>query len=507
MLGVTAIIFSVFGGVAYSFTGNALDPYVLAHFALGLILMSVYLLGRGKSIRHAIRLRRTRRGLHAAFYSLAFAGVIVMLNVLNARYGYRWDLTEEKVFSVSSQTIKALAQLKRDLEVYGFFEGGENDRVTDLMRSYSHHSQRIKFRAIDPERHPEMAREFKVQHMNTLHLRYGTDTTNITGPDEESLTNAIIKLAKTKKNVVYFLTGHGEPNPVDRESGQGYAAAREALENENYRIGELLLAAQEKVPEDASILIAAGPQKPFLPHEVDALNDYLKHGGRLLVLTPPPGSESLKAFLKPWGVKVGDDIVVDQVVRSFAGPSLGVEPIIDAFSRDHPITREFSERVIFPMTRTIAADDARAPGLAAVSLMQTSRSSWAERDVEAVFKRSRAALGPEDVKGPVSVGVAVTADVKKLGAKNDGEAKLVVLGSSGFASNRFLHIFFNRDFFLNVVNWLGGEEEMISIRPRSIRASRVYLTEREGSMIFYLSFLILPEILLITGLAVWWKRG
>ena len=123
-----------------------------------------------------------------------------------------------------------------------------------------------------------------------------------------------------------------------------------------------------------------------------------------------------------------------------------------------------------------------------------------------MFKRGKASLGPEDKKGPVSIAVAVTANLKKLGLDRDGDAKIVVVGSAGFANNRFINIFFNRDFFLNVINWLVGQEEMISIRPRSVRSSRVQLTEREGTTVFYLSFLILPEILLIIGLAVWWRR-
>ena len=504
--GLSGIVLTLFGLVAYLFTGNIRDPYVLIHLGLGILSLLTYLYTQGGSLAGSLRRRSTRFGLHSAFYSLLFVGILIMLNFINTRYHRRWDLTEAKVFSLSSQSTKVLGQLKQDLQIYGFFERGENPRVSDLIKSYTYHSPRIKFYPIDPDRHPEMAKQYKIQQLNTLHIRYGKESTNITDTSEEAVTNAIVKLTKVSKKNVYFLTGHGEPSTDDRQNTQGYAAAKEALENENYQIKELLLSTLERIPGEASLLVIANPQKPLLDHEVQAIENYAKGGGRLLVLLPSPGGETLKNFLKGWGVEVGDDIVVDQVIRLFAGPSLGVEPIANTYSPTHPITREFKERTIFPMVRSVDAASSSKDGLEVTSLAKTSPTSWAEKDLDGVFKQGKASLGPEDKKGPVSIAVAVTANLKKIGIEKDGDAKIVVLGTSGFANNRFINIFFNRDFFVNVVNWLVGQEELISIRPRSIRSSRVQLTEKEGNVVFYLSFLILPEILLIIGLAVWWKR-
>lgn len=503
--GMAGLVLSLFGLIAFLFTGRLQDPYVLAHLALGALGLLGYLTTQGGALIGSLRRRSTRYGLHSALYSALFVGLLALLNFLSARYHYRWDLTEARVFSLSQQSVKVLDQLKQDLVIYGFFERGEHSRIADLIRSYSYRSPKVKFYAVDPDRHPETARQFKIQHMNTLHLIYGKESVNITEASEEALTNAIVRLTKASKKNVYFLTGHGEPSADDRQNSQGYAAAREALENENYEVKELLLSAQESVPAESAVLIIAGPQKPLLDHEISAIDSYLRRGGRLLALLAPPGEESLKALLGQWGVVVGDDIVVDQVIRLFAGPSLGVEPIASSYSAVHPITREFKERTIFPMVRSMEAGDA-PEGFEVTSLIKTSQTSWAEKDLDGVFQKGRASLGPEDKKGPVSIGVAVSANLQKIGIDKEGEAKIVALGTAGFANNRFLNIFFNRDLFLNIVNWLVGQEEMISIRPRSIRSSRLQLTDREGTTVFYLSFLILPEILLIIGLGVWWRR-
>jgi ABC-type uncharacterized transport system involved in gliding motility auxiliary subunit len=231
----------------------------------------------------------------------------------------------------------------------------------------------------------------------------------------------------------------------------------------------------------------------------------LKNGGRLLALLPQaPNDGGLKALLKNWAIDAGDDIVVDQQIRLFQGPTLGVEPIADTFNNSHPITRDFKERTIFPLVRSV--EPTKSENVDSTWLVRTSETSWAEKDVAGIFKAGRASLGPDDKKGPIAVAAAATAQLKKLGVEKPGDAKVVAVGTAAFANNRYINIFFNRDFFLNSANWLVGQEEMISIRSRSIRASRVQLTETESAAVFYLSFLILPEILLIIGLAVWWRR-
>lgn len=504
--GLAGTVLTLFGLIAFFFTESAADLYVLTHLILGVLCLGAYFWTQGRNLLGSLSRRSTRYGLHSGLYSLLLVGILVLVNFLNGRYHYRWDLTEMKVFSLSPQTVKVLGHLKQDLEIYGFFERGENARASDLVKSYAYHSKQVKFTAVDPDRHPEMVKQFKVQQLNTLHLRYGQESMNVTETTEEGITKALIKLTKATKKNVFFLTGHGEPKIDDREAPQGFAAAMEALENENYQVKELLLSTQEKVPADSSALIIAAPERPLVGHELAAIESYVKNGGRLLVLLPSPGGETMKNFLATWGVEVGEDIVVDQVIRLFAGPSLGVEPIAETYSPAHPITHGFKERTLFPLVRSVEEPKSGKDGVEVTSLVKTGATSWAEKDVNGVFKQGKAALGPEDKQGPISIGVAVSANLKKLGIEKEGDAKIVVLGTAAFANNRSIGNFFNRDFFLNAVNWLVGQEEMISIRARSVRASRIQLTGSEGAMVFYLSFLILPEILLLSGLAVWWRR-
>ena len=503
--GLVGVVFLVFGGVAFIFTENLFDPYVLTHLLLGSVLVIAYLVTQGKNFIASFGRRSTKYGVSAAVYTVVFIAVLVVSNIFSTLYHQRWDLTESRVYSLSPQTVKLLGGLKQDLVVHGFFEKGENPKASDLMKSYAYASPHVKFTAVDPDRHPELVKQYKITNLNTLHINYGNESTNITDPTEENVTNAIIKLTKATKKNVLFLTGHGEPKLDDKEGPQGYAAAKAALENENYQVKEILLATQEKVPEDTSLLIVAAPEKALDGHELEAITAYLKNGGRLFVLLPQaPEDAGLKGLLKNWGMEVGDDVVVDQQIRLFQGPTLGVEPIADTYNTAHPITRDFKERTIFPLVRSV--EPVKNDNVDSTWLVRTSETSWAEKDINGIFKQGRASLGPDDKKGPIPIAIAATAQLKKLGVEKPGDTKVVAVGTAAFGNNRYINIFFNRDFFLNAANWLVGQEEMISIRSRSIRASRVQLTDRESAAIFYVSFLILPEILLLIGLAVWWRR-
>jgi ABC-type uncharacterized transport system involved in gliding motility auxiliary subunit len=225
----------------------------------------------------------------------------------------------------------------------------------------------------------------------------------------------------------------------------------------------------------------------------------------MLFLLPPQRAEEFVAFLRPYGVTLGEDVVVDQVVRLFQGPALGLSPLVETYDAAHEITRSLKGRTIFPMTRSVSAVEGAA-GVKATELAKTSPSSWAETDLAALFQQQQAALDPTDRKGPVPIAVAAELDLKQLGGSGT-DARIAVFGSAEFADNQNLEgTFYNQDLLLNAVGWLAGQSDLLSIRPRAMRASRVSFTEREGTAIFYLAVLVLPELLLLAGLVVWWRR-
>jgi ABC-type uncharacterized transport system involved in gliding motility auxiliary subunit len=511
LFGLYGIVLLAFGLVAYALAPAA-SGYVLAHVGLGILLLVLYLTSSRDNLSNFLGERSTKYGANAVVYSLIFLAILIVVNYLAARHNHRFDLTKQNVFSLSTQSSGVLTKLDKPVEVYAFVEAGTDPIIDDLLDSYKNASNNFSYHIVDPVKDRDLAERFKVTEIPFLHIQYGEaseenrQTATVTRDiSEETITNGLIKATASTKKVVCFLDGHGEADPDNRDA-RGASSLQDALRNENYETRKVLLASEASVPVECNIFVVAATERPLFDHEVTQIREYLKAGRSALFLVPPQRGQQLGEVLQPWGVKLTDTVVVDQVVRLFQGPALGLQILASTYGT-HPVTKDFNERTVFPMVRAVQADAAGKPGVSVVELVKSSPSSWAESDVEGVFKRGEAAQGEEDIKGPVPLAVAVTGKHKEMGFDKEGETKLIVVGDADFASNQFFGQLFNRDLVLNMMAWLGGEEQQISIRPRAIQASRAQLGPDETRRIFYLSVLVLPELLLFLGLTVWWRRS
>lgn len=513
LYGIIGLILLIFGIIDHQIAPG-FRFFVWVNIVAGVFALVLWITSSGAAIGSLVGQRSTRYGANAILYSIAFIALIIAANYISSKHHRRLDLTTEKVYSLSSQSEQAVKNLKEPIKLIGFFPGGENQTARDLYATYAYASPKVTYQLVDPDKHPELAERYKVSVMNTTHIQVGNgDTnagTNVTELNEEALTNAIIRATSNTKKVVEFLDGHGEADINDAQNNDGFGELKKDLEGEGYEVRKLELAQLPKVPDDATLVVVAGPQKPLLPHEFEQLQDYLKRDGRIIVMFRPErpdqsiNEKAMGDFVAQWGVKVGNDIVVDQVVRLFAGPALGLNPIVQDYG-DSPITKNFKQRTVFPMARSLTPEENLKKGLTVTPLAKTSDTSWAETDLDTLFKQQKAQLDGKDTRGPIDVALAVNGDLEQL-EMGKGDARLVVFGSTDFVDNQYISNFFNRDFFVNSADWLAGEENSISIRPRSLRASRFRLTVDQFSVVFALSVLLLPELLLIIGIAVWWER-
>jgi ABC-type uncharacterized transport system involved in gliding motility auxiliary subunit len=511
LLGLIGLVLLLFAGVAAVFTRarSGFDVlYIFINGLFGLFALIAYLSAGLEHLRGVVSERSTKYGANLLASSVLFIAVLGLANYISARHHHRLDMTEQGVFSLSPQSANVVKNLQEDLQVQAFVEGGINPELRDLLDNYSYASAKVKSEFIDPDRQPESAEKYHITAYNTVRLEYGKESATVAQPNEANITNAIIKVTRSTKKTVCFIEGHGEPDIDDVQDAHGLASVKQALANENYETKKVLLASMASVPDDCSIVVVTGTQKPYLDSELNALGAHLDNGGRVLVLVPPRQGNEFEPLLAKWGVKLGNDVVVDQMLRLFQGPALGLAPLVNTYT-PHEITRDFKQRTVFPMTRSVHAEAAGKKGVQAIELVKTSPSSWGETDLTALFQNSQATFdAAADVKGPVPIAVAVNADLKQLDSgKKEGTTRLVVYGSVEFASNREVEgTYYNRDLLLNSVDWLAGQADLVSIRPRSVRASRVQFTAEQGTVVFYLSVLVVPEVLLLAGLAVWWRR-
>ncbi|MFI5398597.1 MAG: GldG family protein [Candidatus Binatia bacterium] len=510
LLGLIGLVLLLFAGVAAVFTRarSGVDVlYIFVNGLFGLFAVIAYLSAGLENLRGVVSERSTKYGVNALVMSAVFLAVVGLLNYISTRHHHRFDLTEQGVFSLSPQSVSVVKNLQEELQIQAFVEGGVSPELRDLLSNYQYNSPKVKFELVDPDRQPELAEKYHVTAYNTVRFEYGKESTTISKPTEEAITNAMIKVTRSIRKTVCFVEGHGEPDVDDAQNAHALSSVKEALSNENYEAKKVLLASVDKVPDDCSVVAIAGPQKPYLENELNALGAYLDSGGRMLMLLPPRNGNEFQPLIAKWGVKLGNDVVVDQVVRLFQGPALGLAPLVNTYA-PHEITHDFKQRTVFPMTRSVHADAAGKKGLQVTELVKTSPQSWGETDLDALFQRSEASFDANvDTKGPVPIAVVVSADLKQMGTGKEGTTRLAVYGSVEFASNREVDgTYYNRDLVLNTIDWLAGQADLLSIRPRSVRASRVQFTADQGTVIFYLSVLLIPEILLIVGIAVWWRR-
>jgi ABC-type uncharacterized transport system involved in gliding motility auxiliary subunit len=276
-------------------------------------------------------------------------------------------------------------------------------------------------------------------------------------------------------------------------------------------VKKLLLAAQGEVPADADVVVVAGPTRPLLGQEREALRSYLAGGGSVMVLVDPRAKTDLVEDVEEWGVEVGDDVVIDRQLAIFGRATT---PFAGSYAPDHEITKDLRETALFHVVRSIGAKPEAASAI--TEIVFTGEDSWAERDLERFFSEGAAEFGEDDLRGPVPVAVAGRVDPREetepeegaaeAGVEGGGGGRFVVFGDADFASNEMIDAYLNRDLFLNSANWLLGDVEAIAVRPNRARASRFQPTGEEFQRIRLLSLFVLPEALAILGVFTWWSR-
>jgi ABC-type uncharacterized transport system involved in gliding motility auxiliary subunit len=515
-------------GVALVFTAVALrflrpewdwhQPFAMA----GLVCTLLYVLSQWREVARSFSGREARYGTLTVASILVVLGILVAINYLASRHNKRWDLTAARQFTLSEQTTRILQGLDRPIDLRVFARSDEFDRFRQRLDEYEYVSRQVRVEYIDVERDPRRANQYEVQFSGTLVVEYDGRLERVTSTAEQDITNAIIKAVQGVEHRVYFVQGHGERSIQATDRG-GLSTIVSALQGDNFETEALVLAQYQAVPDDASVLVVAGPRADFLPAEIDMLRAYLARGGKIFFLLDPPDRvdspplTNLIALIAEWGIEVGNNIIVD---TSGMGQLLGTDvsvPIAAPPYENHPITERFNLLTAFPLARSVTSIEGGVDGRWAQELVMTSPRSWAETDIKRLLESGEVQHEPDrgDLPGPVSLAAAVSApatDAPPPADTGDGEppatpqTRIAVFGDSDFATNGWLGIPGNRDLFLNTVSWLAQQEDLIAIRPRDPEERRITLTADQERRIFWLTVLIIPGLILAAGVYTWWRR-
>lgn len=487
----------------------------------GLVLLLLSMLTGWREIASALQRRRTRLST-ITFSSIAFVlGILVLINVIGARQSKRWDLTANNVYTLSDQTQNVLKKLDAPLAIRVFDKSTDLPRFKDQLAEYEHASKNVSVEYVDADKQRTKAIQYKVETYGTVVFEYKGRVERVTGSGEQDLTTGIVKVVTGSQKKIYLTQGHGEKSP-DSTERTGFGTVKSALERENYGVDKVVLIQQGQVPADAAALVVAGPKTDFLAPEVDAINKYLAGGGKLMVMLDPPESSkaaplaNLEGLLKEWGFDVGNNIVVD---ASGLGQIFGADAAtpVAATYPTHPITERLNLMTAYPLARSMGPLKGGANGHTPETFIQTSSRSWGESDIDGLMKSGEVKFDEgKDLKGPVSIGAAVSAPVgapapaADPAALDKGEKKtetrVIAIGDSDFAANAYINVQGNRDMFMNAIGWLSQQENLISIRPREASDRRLTMTAAETRSVFFMALFGIPGAILAMGVYTWWRR-
>jgi hypothetical protein len=341
---------------------------------------------------------------------------------------------------------------------------------------------------------------------------------------EDALTSAIAELLDERRHRVYFVTGHGEGSTGGGPSD--YSTAADALRGMNFEAADLKLAEARGVPDDADVVVIAGPTRPIPTggpgvDELKAIGDHLDRGGGLLVLldnlvlNPGHSASGIERVLAGYGVGVRQDVVaagpesvlVDlgsgRRVLNTRGWTIGLPSAFHEVSRPLAAHRAFLfQACCLEETR------ARKEGYMTWRLLEGDDRSWGEKDPS----RSAAYDEDADLAGPTILALAVSASHEEGELAVENPAKIVVFSDADFLSNQFMEspnyrYSANMSVFLNAVNWMVGRRENIGIEPKERQRRTAVITPRRRSRLFW-GVVVGPAVLMVVlGIVVWRMRS
>ena len=473
-----------------------------------------------KKIFHS---RTVKHGSSSVLKTVIFAAILVFVILIVQNHPWRVDLTESKDFTLTDQTRKILKSIKIPVTIKAFYQEATRDKIKaqDLLDTYKYYCPKLKIEFIDPDRHPEIAKQYDVKSYGTVVVETAGKKQTITVLNEENLTNALMKLIQNKKKVIYFVTGHGEPSINDFDKN-GYSMVRRELEKENYKVKTLDLLHTASIPKDASVVVINGPRKALLKPEIDTLRKYVDSGGKLVVMLDPFHDGGLKKFLKDYGIGIRNDIVIDKLSRVFGGSYL--MPVITKYST-HKITQNFNVATFFPESRSLTKVEKTRPEIKVMLIALTSSGAWAETDIKTLKEKNTASFDPnQDQRGPVCLVMmseisppnkekeqkGKNGKTEKKSTGNDDASKkkgeLVAFGDSDFANNTYFGLSGNGDFFLNVINYLAQEENLITIQRPTKKGQPLVLTSLQSRLVFLIPIVLVPLLVIFCGLVVFRVR-
>ena len=539
---VVAGIVALAVGIPLAFFVSSLRPYAFIIIGFGVVLLAVIGLIFLSSVTAAFISRTGRYGVNSLIMLGAFLGIVLIINIISFNNNNRIDTTATHQFSLDTRTknllndldqpVHAIAFYIKDLAVVGQEQLIRHAKVIDTLDEFSDRSGKFTYEIVDPELEPDIAREHGVRLLESIVIKSESGEFDIVQPTdkfytklEQDLYTGILVSTGREQRRVYFLTGHGERN-INGVAGDGYATIRDELERDNYRVLNIHWNPGDtdiKVPDDAALLVIAGPSGQLPEAHKAALDDYLvgvnadgtdrTEGARIIFLAEPDTPASFRNFLLAWGAGLEEGYILD---GDSSVPGNPQTLRVGTFNPEAP------PEIVSP--RGIPMDVSFMPGVASilpledptgnrrtVPLARSSVNSYLIDDVN----RTEPITEPEEQADPRGLffpamyvqAVGPVGSPPLTAEPADHElSSLVVFGDSDFISNSFVNRGSGAAMFLNSAHFLLGDFSLVSIRDRPQVFREFNLDLNEVKFVRFSSWFFLPVLMGLMAGLVWWVR-
>ncbi|HYG31820.1 MAG TPA: GldG family protein [Methylophilaceae bacterium] len=436
-----------------------------------------------------------------SFFVLLFLALVALLGYLTSEYHVSRDITQSTRNTLSKGSLDVLKQMDGPINIRVFVSQDDQYRksIHDFMSRYQRSKPDIKVEFINPAEFPKLAQDEGIKAEGELVVEYQKRSEHLIPPYvEQDMTNLLVRLARTHQQAVMYLDGHGERNLIGLKNHDLGEFGRQ-LEKRGFKLANPDLTIAQEVPSNGAMLVIASPQIEVPSVEVQKVLDYIKAGGNILWLLDDEQMRGLQPIAEYLGLEVTPGMVIDMSSSQY-----GADPKI-AFANqyaEHPITKNFMLRTLFPEARKVDAQDSFEYGWKVTQLIDVAPNGWYETGKigEKVSFDEKS-----DIPGPTNVALALERVYGKKGQR------VVIVGNANFLSNTFLANGGNLDLGINMVNWLAGDERLITIQPKPIKDVNVIIPADPvgkvmAALIFFGFRLVLPIALLVAGVVIWWRR-
>ncbi len=443
-----------------------------------------------------------------SFFVVLFLMLIILLGYLASQYRFAKDITQANRNILTQGSVNVLKQMKEPVNITVFAtkddaSGGDNFRkgMIDFVARYQREKKNVNLKFINPSVEPKLAQDAGIKEDGEVIVEYQKRVEHITPPiAEQEMTNLLVRLSRTNQQAVMYLDGHGERNLIGVKN-HDIGEFGKQLEAKGFKFANPDLTIAQAVPGNGAMLVIASPQVDISDVEAKKIKTYLESGGNLLWLLDDDNLRGLKDVAEYLGLQVSPGIAMDM-----ASAQYGADARVSFASLygEHAITTNFMLRTLFPEAHQVSAQGTDENGWKVSNLVEVAPNGWLlseklAKDAKPVFNEKK------DKRGPINIGVALERTYGKKGQR------IVVMGNANFLSNTFITNGGNLDLGVNMVNWLAGDDKLITIQPMPLKDINMTIPDTDtGRVIAWTVFhgfqYFIPLGMMIAGFYLWWKR-